>query len=163
MIDGDTYTDYQQCFIRIGDYAKSIGCTVKYIYPEKCCIISFNGMVIVQICYNNDDICEQYSVESLPYTYTPYTWYKKFFEKFANLFRRNKNNVFFYKHRTPGHILLPNHYNFDRIDVFVGDGNGYYILENHLKQMIKFFITTNLANYKKYLNQLKINELQKDF
>lgn len=60
-------------------------------------------------------------------------------------------------------MLIPNHYNFACKDKIVGDGNGYYISEDHLKQMIKFFITTNLANYKKYLNQLKINELQKDF
>lgn len=172
MIDEDTYTDYQQCFLRIGDYAKSIGCTVTYLSPEKCCAISFNGMIIALIRYNDNDIWEQYSsilereqysVDSLPYKYIPYTWYEKFCETVANVFRRNKNNVFFHKKRSIGHMLIPNHYNFACKDKLVGDGNGYYISEDHLKQMIKFFITTNLANYKKYLNQLKINELQKDF
>lgn len=172
MIDGDTYTVYQQCFIRIGDYAKSIGCTVKYLSSEKCCSISFNGMVIVTIRYNDYDICEQYSsildreqysVDYYQYGYTPYTWYEKFIEKFANMFRRNKNNVFFHEFICPGQILIPNHYDFAGNDKLFNNGNGYYISEDLLKQRIKFLITTNLANYKKYLNQLKINELQKDF
>jgi hypothetical protein len=95
--------------------------------------------------------------------YTPYTWYEKFIKKFANLFRRNKNYVFFHEYIYPVQVLIPNHYNFACKDKLLNNGNGFYISEDLLKQRIKFFITSNLANHKKYQNALKINELQKDF
>lgn len=43
------------------------------------------------------------------------------------------------------------------------NGNDYYVTEDQLKDLLKFYTTTNLMNYKKYQNALKINELTKDF
>ena len=65
MIDGWTYYDYEQCFRRIGYYAKSIGCDVIYYengetfsHPNSCKFL-FNGTCICRIYYNVADIYEK--------------------------------------------------------------------------------------------------------
>ena len=106
MIDGWFYYDYEQCFRRIGSYAKSIGCDVLYYgenetssHPHTCRIL-FNGTCICKIYYNDSDIFENYgsildreiySLKMLPDQYVPYNWFERLSTKFLNLFRKKTN------------------------------------------------------------------------
>lgn len=178
MLDGWFYYDYEQCFRRIGEYAKSIGCDVIYYengntmsHPHSCKFL-FNGNCICRIYYNDNDICEQYGsildrerykLEMLPDQYVPYNWFERLSTKFLNLFRKKKNYVMYHVWPKKPERLLPSHYRCSDEEVKRITNNGYYVSENQLKDLLKFYTTTNLMNFKKYQNALKINELTKDF
>lgn len=178
MLDGWFYYDYEQCFRRIGDYAKSIGCNVIFYengntnsHPNSCKFL-FNGNCICRIYYNVADIFEQYGsildreqyrLEMLPDQYVPYNWFERLGTKFMNLFKKKKNYVMYHVWPKKPERLLPSHYRCSDDDVKRITNNGYYVSEDQLKDLLKFYTTTNLMNYKKYQNALKINELTKDF
>lgn len=168
MIDGWTYYDYEQCFRRIGDYAKSIGCDVIYYengnimsHPHSCKFL-FNGTCICRIYHrcSYDDLEESYSLESLPDQYVPYNWFERLATKFLNLFSKKKNYVMYHVWPKKPERLIPNHNK--HIYKYLPD-NDYFVSEDQLKDLLKFYTTTNFMNYKKYQNALKINELTKDF
>lgn len=178
MIDGWFYYDYEQCFRRIGEYAKSIGCDVIYYengetcsHPHSCKFL-FNGNCICRIYYRDDDIFENYGsildresyrLELLPDQYVPYNWFERLGTKFLNLFRKNKNYVMYHVWPKKPDWLIPSHYRYSDESLKQLTNNGYYVSEDQLKDLLKFYTTTNLMNYKKYQNALKINELTKDF
>jgi hypothetical protein len=171
MIDGWFYYDYEQCFRRIGEYAKSIGCDVIYYengetcsHPHSCKFL-FNGNCICRIYYNDSDsdIFEQYRLEMLPDQYVPYNWFERLGTKFMNLFKKKKNYVMYHVWPKKPDRLIPSHYRYSDESLKQLTNNGYYVSEDQLKDLLKFYTTTNLMNYKKYQNALKINELTKDF
>ena len=172
MIDGWTYYDYEQCFRRIGEYAKSIGCDVIYYennvinsHPYSCRFL-FNGTCICRIRYHTGDpnlFEEYYSLESLPDQYVPYNWFERLRTKFLNLFRKKKNYVMYHVWPKKPERLIPSHHKIGVKYMKQLTDNGYYVTEDQLKDLLKFYTTTNLMNYKKYQNALKINELTKDF
>ena len=99
----------------------------------------------------------------LPDQYVPYNWFERLGTKFLNLLRKKKNYVMYHVCPKKPERLLPNYYKYSDEVLKQLTYNGYYVTEDQLKDLLKFYTTTNLMNYKKYQNALKINELTKDF
>ena len=99
----------------------------------------------------------------LPDKYVPYNWFERLETKFLNLFKKKKNYVMYHVWPKKPVRLLPSHYKFSDEVVKMITNTGYFVSEKQLKDLLKFYTTTNLINYKKYKNALKINELTKDF
>jgi hypothetical protein len=102
-------------------------------------------------------------LELLPDQYVPYNWFERLGTKFLNLFRKKKNYVMYHVWPKKPDRLIPSHYKYSDESLKQLTNNGYYVSEDQLKDLLKFYTTTNLMNYKKYQNALKINELTKDF
>lgn len=176
MIEGGyTLKPHELCFRRIGDYAKTLGCNV--VYYDKSFYIFYCGKQICRICYNDQDIMENYGSildremyyvdladQYIPYTKWEKVWYhiKRFFGK------AEKDKVLIHK-RCPGAVirrLIPDHYGFDEetMDRFMNSGTkDYYFSEEKLKNLIKFYVTENTVNEKLYLNGLRIKQINEDF
>lgn len=176
MIDGGyTLKPHELCFRRIGDYAETLGCKVEYW--NKSAHIFCGGKQICRIWYRDQDIFEQYGSildreaydvdladQYIPYTKWEKVWYhiKRFFGK------AEKNKVLIHK-RLPYAItnrLIPDHYGWDKetMDRYINSGTGdYYLSEEKLKNLIKFYVTENAVNEKLYLNGLRIKQINEDF
>lgn len=62
--------------------------------------------------------------------------------------------------------LIPDHYELDKetMDSYLNKGTGdYYLSEEKLKNLIKFYVTENTVNEKLYLNGLRIKQINEDF
>lgn len=176
MIDGGyTLKPHELCFRRIGDYAETLGCNV--VYYDKSFHIFYCGKQICRMWYKDDDIFEQYGSifereaydvdladQYIPYTKWEKVWYhiKRFFGK------AEKNKVLIHK-RCPYAVtrrLIPDHYGLDKetMDRYVkSDTLSYYLSEEKLKNLIKFYVTENAVNEKLYLNGLRIKQINEDF
>ena len=176
MIEGGyTLKPYELCFRRIGDYAETLGCKVDYW--DKSFHIFYCGKQLCRIWYDNQDIFENYASildreayyvdladQYIPYTKWEKVWYhiKRFFGK------AEKNEVLIHK-RCPHAVtrrLIPDHYGWDKetMDSYVSRGTGnYYLSEEILKNLIKFYVTENVVNEKLYLNGLRIKQINEDF
>lgn len=176
MIEGGyTLKPHELCFRRIGDYAKTLGCNV--VYYDKSFHIFYGSKQICRICYNDQDIMENYGSildremyyvdladQYIPYTKLEKVWYniKRFFGQ------AEKNKVLIHK-RCPGAVirrLIPDHYGWDKetMDSYINNGTGhYYFSEEQLKNLIKFYVTENTVNEKLYLNGLRIKQINEDF
>lgn len=176
MIEGGyTLKPHELCFRRIGDYAETLGCNVKYW--DKSFYIFNGGKQICRIWYDNQDIFENYGSildreayhvdladQYIPYTKWEKVWYhiKRFFGK------AEKNEVLIHK-RCPYAVtrrLIPDHYGWDKetMDSYVSKGTSmYYLSEEILKNLIKFYVTENVVNEKLYLNGLRVKQINEDF
>ena len=176
MIDGSyTLKPYELCFRRIGDYAETLGCKVDYWHHAA--HIFYGGKYICRIWYRDDDIFEQYGsiLEREAYDvdladqYIPYTKWEKVCYHIKRFFgKAEKNEVLIHK-RCPYAVtrrLIPDHYGFDKetMDRYVkSDTLSYYLNEEKLKNLIKFYVTENAVNEKLYLNGLRIKQINEDF
>ena len=176
MIDGGyTLKPYELCFRRIGDYAETLGCKVDYWHHAA--HIFYGGKYICRIWYRDDDIFEQYGsiLEREAYDvdladqYIPYTKWEKVYYHIKRFFgKAEKNEVLIHK-RCPYAVtrrLIPDHYGFDKetMDRYVkSDTLSYYLNEEKLKNLIKFYVTENAVNEKLYLNGLRIKQINEDF
>ena len=176
MIEGGyTLKPHELCFRRIGEYAETLGCKVDYW--NHTINIFYCGKQICRVWYNDQDIMEMYGSildreaydvdladQYIPYTKWEKVWYniKRFFGK------AEKNKVLIHK-RCPGAVirrLIPDHYGWDKetMDSYVSRGScGYYLSEEKLKNIIKFYVTENTVNEKLYLNGLRIKQINEDF
>lgn len=176
MIDGGyTLKPYELCFRRICDYAETLGCKVDYWHHAA--HIFYGGKYICRIWYRDDDIFEQYGsiLEREAYDvdladqYIPYTKWEKVCYHIKRFFgKAEKNEVLIHK-RCPYAVtrrLIPDHYGFDKetMDSYLNKGTGdYYLSEEKLKNLIKFYVTENAVNEKLYLNGLRIKQINEDF
>lgn len=176
MIEGGyTLKPYELCFRRIGDYAETLGCKVEYW--NKSAHIFYCGKQICRIWYRDDDIFEQYGsiLEREAYDvdladqYIPYTKWEKVCYHIKRFFgKAEKNEVLIHK-RCPYAVtrrLIPDHYGLDKetMDRYVkSDTLSYYLSEETLKNLIKFYVTENTVNEKLYLNGLRIKQINEDF
>ena len=176
MIEGGyTLKEHELCFRRIGDYAETLGCNV--VYWDKSFNIFYCGKQICRVWYNDQDLMEMYGSildreaydvdladQYIPYTKWEKVWYhiKRFFGK------AEKNEVLIHK-RCPYAVtrrLIPDHYGWDKetMDSYVSKGTSmYYLSEEILKNLIKFYVTENVVNEKLYLNGLRIKQINEDF
>jgi hypothetical protein len=176
MIDGGyTLKPYELCFRRICDYAETLGCKVDYWHHAA--HIFYGGKYICRIWYRDDDIVEQYGsiLEREAYDvdladqYIPYTKWEKVCYHIKRFFgKAEKNEVLIHK-RCPYAVtrrLIPDHYGWDKetMDSYLNKGTGdYYLSEEKLKNLIKFYVTENTVNEKLYLNGLRIKQINEDF
>ncbi len=176
MIEGDyTLKPYELCFRRIGDYAETLGCKVEYWHHAA--HIFYSGKYICRIWYRDDDIFEQYSSildreaydVDLADQYIPYTKWEKVCYRIKRFFgKAEKDRVLIHK-RCPHAVtrrLIPDHYGLDKetMDRYINSGTGdYYLSEEKLKNLIKFYVTENTVNEKLYLNGLRIKQINEDF
>ena len=176
MIEGGyTLKPHELCFRRIGDYAETLGCKVEYW--NKSAHIFCGSKQICRIWYKDDDIFEQYGsiLEREAYDvdladqYIPYTKWEKVWYHIKRFFgQAEKNKVLIHK-RCPYAVtrrLIPDHYGWDKetMDRYVkNDTLSYYLSEETLKNLIKFYVTENAVNEKLYLNGLRIKQINEDF
>ena len=176
MIDGSyTLKPHELCFRRIGDYAETLGC--KVFYYDKSFHIFYCGKQICHIWYNDQDIMENYGsildreayYVVLADQYIPYTKLEKVCYRIKRfLGKAEKDKVLIHK-RCPYALtsrLIPAHYGWDKetMDSYLNSGTGdYYLSEEKLKNLIKFYVTENAVNEKLYLNGLRIKQINEDF
>jgi hypothetical protein len=176
MIDGSyTLKPHELCFRRIGEYAQTLGCNV--VYYDKSFHIFYCGKQLCHIWYNDQDIMENYGsildreiyYVDLADQYIPYTKWEKVWYNIKRFFgKAEKNKVLIHK-RCPGAVtrrLIPDHYGWDKetMDSYLNKGTGnYYLSEEKLKNLIKFYVTENTVNEKLYLNGLRIKQINEDF
>ena len=166
---------HELCFRRIGDYAEILGCKVDYW--GKSILIFYCGKLICRIFYNDQDIMEMYGsiLDREAYDvvladqYIPYTKLEKVCYRIKRfLGKAEKDKVLIHK-RCPGAVirrLIPDHYGWDKetMDSYINSGTGdYYLSEEKLKNLIKFYVTENAVNEKLYLNGLRIKQINEDF
>lgn len=172
---GNTLRPYELCFRRIGEYAETLGCKVDYW--DKSFNIFYGGKQICRVWYRDDDIMEMYGsiLEREAYDvdladqYIPYTKWEKVWYNIKRFFgKAEKNKVLIHK-RCPGAVtrrLIPDHYGWDKetMDSYVnGVTRNYYLSEEKLKNLIKFYVTENTVNEKLYLNGLRLKQINEDF
>ena len=176
MVDGSyTLKPHELCFRRIGDYAETLGCNV--VYYDKSFHIFYCGKQLCRIWYNDQDIMEMYGSildreaydVDLADQYIPYTKWEKVWYHIKRFFgQAEKNKVLIHK-RCPHAVtrrLIPDHYGWDKetMDRYVkSDTLSYYLSEETLKNLIKFYVTENTVNEKLYLNGLRIKQINEDF
>ena len=176
MIDGSyTLKPHELCYRRIGEYAQTLGCNV--VYYDKSFHIFYCGKQLCHIWYNDQDIMENYGsildreiyYVDLADQYIPYTKWEKVWYNIKRFFgKAEKNKVLIHK-RCPGAVtrrLIPDHYGWDKetMDSYLNKGTGnYYLSEEKLKNLIKFYVTENTVNEKLYLNGLRIKQINEDF
>lgn len=176
MIDGSyTLKPHELCFRRIGDYAQTLGCNV--VYYDKSFHIFYCGKQLCHIWYNDQDIMENYGsildreiyYVDLADQYIPYTKWEKVWYNIKRFFgKAEKNKVLIHK-RCPYAVtrrLIPDHYGWDKetMDSYLNKGTGdYYLSEEKIKNLMKFYVTENIVNEKLYLNGLRIKQINEDF
>ena len=176
MIDGSyTLKPHELCFRRIGDYAQTLGCNV--VYYDKSFHIFYCGKQLCHIWYNDQDIMENYGsildreiyYVDLADQYIPYTKWEKVWYSIKRFFgKAEKNKVLIHK-RCPYAVtrrLIPDHYGWDKetMDSYLNKGTGdYYLSEEKIKNLMKFYVTENTVNEKLYLNGLRIKQINEDF
>ena len=164
MIEGDyTLKPHELCFRRIGDYAETLGCNVVYYY--KTAHIFYCGKLICRIWYNCSDFREEYIVD-LAYQYIPYTKWEKIWYYIKRFFgKAEKNEVLIHKSSFDAlsKCLIPDHYELDKETMDSYINKDYFINEEKLKNLIKFYVTENVVNEKLYLNGLRIKQINEDF
>lgn len=176
MIDGGyTLKPHELCFRRIGDYAQTLGCNV--VYYDKSFHIFYCGKQLCHIWYNDQDIMENYGsildreiyYVDLADQYIPYTKWEKVWYNIKRFFgKAEKNKVLIHK-RCPYAVtrrLIPDHYGWDKetMDSYLNKGTGdYYLSEEKIKNLMKFYVTENIVNEKLYLNGLRIKQINEDF
>lgn len=176
MIEGDyTLKQHELCFRRIGEYAETLGCNV--VYYDKSFNIFYCEKQICRVWYKDDDIFEQYGsildreayYVDLADQYIPYTKWEKVCYHIKRFFgKAEKDRVLIHK-RCPHAVtrrLIPDHYGWDKetMDSYLNRGTGnYYLSEEKLKNLIKFYVTENVMNEKQYLIGLKIKQINEDF
>ena len=172
---GNTLRPYELCFRRIGDYAETLGCKVDYW--NHTINIFYGGKQICRIWYNDQDIMEMYGSildreaydVDLADQYIPYTKWEKVWYNIKRFFGKAENNKVLIHKRCPGAVirrLIPDHYGWDKetMDSYLNKGTGdYYLSEEKLKNLIKFYVTENTVNEKLYLNGLRIKQINEDF
>jgi hypothetical protein len=176
MIDGSyTLKPHELCFRRIGEYAETLGCNV--VYYDKSFHIFYCGKQLCHIWYNDQDIMENYGsildreiyYVDLADQYIPYTKWEKVWYNIKRFFGKAENNKVLIHKRCPGAVtrrLIPDHYGWDKetMDSYLNKGTGnYYLSEEKLKNLIKFYVTENTVNEKLYLNGLRIKQINEDF
>lgn len=176
MIEGGyTIKPHELCFRRIGDYAKTLGCNV--VYYDKSFHIFYCGKQICRIWYNDEDIMEQYGSildreayhVDLADQYIPYTKWEKVWYNIKRFFGKADPKEILIHKRCPYAVtrrLIPDHYNWDKetMDSYINKGTShYYLSEEKLKNLIKFYVTENVVNEKLYLNGLRIQQINEDF
>ena len=176
MIDGSyTLKPHELCFRRIGDYAETLGCNV--VYYDKSFHIFYCGKQLCHIWYNDQDIMENYGsildreiyYVDLADQYIPYTKWEKVWYSIKRFFgKAEKNKVLIHK-RCPYAVtrrLIPDHYGWDKetMDSYLNKGTGdYYLSEEKIKNLMKFYVTENTVNEKLYLNGLRMKQINEDF
>lgn len=176
MIDGSyTLKPHELCFRRIGDYAQTLGCNV--VYYDKSFHIFYCGKQLCHIWYNDQDIMENYGsildreiyYVDLADQYIPYTKWEKVWYSIKRFFgKAEKNKVLIHK-RCPYAVtrrLIPDHYGWDKetMDSYLNKGTGdYYLSEEKIKNLMKFYVTENTVNEKLYLNGLRMKQINEDF
>lgn len=176
MIEGGyTLKPHELCFRRIGDYAQTLGCNV--VYYDKSFHIFYCGKQLCHIWYNDQDIMENYGsildreiyYVDLADQYIPYTKWEKVWYNIKRFFgKAEKNKVLIHK-RCPYAVtrrLIPDHYGWDKetMDSYLNKGTGdYYLSEEKIKNLMKFYVTENIVNEKLYLNGLRIKQINEDF
>ena len=176
MVDGSyTLKQHELCFRRIGDYAETLGCKVEYW--NKTAHIFYCGKQICRIWYNDQDIMEMYGSildreaydVDLADQYIPYTKWEKVWYHIKRFFGQSEKNEVLIHKRCPYALtrhLIPDHYGWDKetMDSYISSGSvGYYLSEEKLKNLIKFYVTENAVNEKLYLNGLRIKQINEDF
>lgn len=173
--DSHTLKPHELCFRRIGDYAETLGCNV--VYYDKSFHIFYCGKQLCHIWYNDQDIMENYGsildreiyYVDLADQYIPYTKWEKVWYNIKRFFgKAEKNKVLIHK-RCPYAVtrrLIPDHYGWDKetMDSYLNKGTGdYYLSEEKIKNLMKFYVTENTVNEKLYLNGLRIKQINEDF
>ena len=170
-----TLEPHELCFRRIGEYAETLGCNV--VYYDKSFHIFYCGKQLCHIWYNDQDIMENYGsildreiyYVDLADQYIPYTKWEKVWYSIKRFFgKAEKNKVLIHK-RCPYAVtrrLIPDHYGWDKetMDSYLNKGTGdYYLSEEKIKNLMKFYVTENTVNEKLYLNGLRMKQINEDF
>lgn len=165
----DTLKPQELCFMRIGDYAETLGCNV--VYYDIAVHIFYCGKLICRLWYHNQNEIysihdrEEYIVD-LANQYITYTKWEKVCYHIKRFFgKAEKNKVLIHKIGLYGlsKCLIPDHYRLDKETMDSYINKDYFINEEKLKNLIKFYVTENAVNEKLYLNGLRIKQINEDF
>ena len=158
-----TLEPHELCFRRIGEYAETLGCNV--VYYRTTAHIFYCGKLICRIWYHISDFREEYIVD-LANQYIPYTKWEKVWYYIKRFFgKAEKNEVLIHKSSLDAlsKYLIPDHYKCDKETMYSYINKDYFINEEKLKNLIKFYVTENAVNEKLYLNGLRIKQINEDF
>lgn len=159
----NTLKPQELCFRRIGEYAETLGCNAVYYYRTT--HIFYCGKLICRIWYHISDFKEEYIVD-LANQYIPYTKWEKVWYYIKRFFgKAEKNEVLIHKSSLDAlsKCLIPDHYRLDKETMDSYINKDYFINEEKLKNLIKFYVTENAVNEKLYLNGLRIKQINEDF
>lgn len=193
MIDGGRCISPEEQYLQtLGDYAKSVGCDVKYydtfnaegegydsvysfngyncVPPDFCCLtIWYFGDLLAQVKFDGRDRCEQYA--SILNRQSFKLWLHFYEQPYSKLekfwwklkrFIHKKVDIPYHYHPSVHFDMIPEFYNYKEDDIKYFKNRGFIFTEDFKKYLYYMKYENQMARKQRRVEN-KINELEEDF